>query len=440
MWTLWLVFDITRIRGRRIQMKLLQILCVGFLITPLMLGCSGADSEIKVAHILSDISIAEFPEGIVPLPDNVPSAVRNLFDRYTRITAPNGKAIHMLAQAGWANDQILKARNVLEFLLTNYPGSAYGNDKTAVANTMADRNATMVLFNTPQELRAAFRTPLRDVDLSMQDLRANECPAEGTEDYMNHVTRDASFEEIWHLVHDNGVKQVLPDMIAEMRVANDAAAEKGWRAWPEDEPDEHPNEYVGVLIDNYYDLWTVRPKKYEGRDIGPEDVPEGTSHFGRYFANSREKLKTLDPSGYALTQKFFHPYLTYNTHLPEDFNGTFSISFDKNKVYTYKSQHLNDVTLTGQNNANLVGNGLDNQLTGNAGDNRLTGKSGNDVLDGGEGVDTAVFSGRYRDYRVSKVNGNVTVQDKKNDRDGQDILKNIEKLQFKDRSMNTEAL
>lgn len=52
----------------RLQMKVLQIFCVGLLILLLMLGCSGAGSEIKDAHILWDISIAESPEGIVPLP------------------------------------------------------------------------------------------------------------------------------------------------------------------------------------------------------------------------------------------------------------------------------------------------------------------------------------------------------------------------------------
>ena len=421
-------------------MKLWKVILTLLILSLFVITCSKSDSDIRVAGILEKLSISDSRNGIVQLSEQVPSVLTDIFNRYTRILAPNGKPIHMLAQAGWTEDQILKARNVLQHILTDFPGSDYGHDKTKVANAMANRNATMVLFNTPQELRAAFRTPLRDVNLSMQDLRANECPAEGTEDYMNHITRDASFEEIWHLVHDNGVKQVLPGMIAEMRVANDAAAKKGWRAWPEDEPDEHPNEYVGVLLDNYLDLWTVRPKKYEGRDIGPEDVPDNTSHFGRYYANSREKLKTLDPPGYKLIQKFFHPYLTYDTHLPEDFNGTFSVSLDKNKAYTYKSQHLKDVTLTGKNNANLVGNELDNQFTGNAGDNRLTGKAGNDVLDGGGGVDTAIFSGRYRDYSVSRENGNVTVQDKKNDRDGKDILKNVEKLQFKDRSVNTAVL
>ena len=388
------------------------------------------------AVTLPEIDISASPNGIVLLPENVPSVFKDVFTKYTKILAPNGKPIHMLAQAGWTEDQIKKARNVLKFILTDYPGSAYGNDKTAIANAMADKRATMVFFNTEPDLRKALRGPLgRVTDLSMQDLRANENPAEGTNDYMNHITRDASFEEIWHLVHDYGIKATLPDMLAEMQEANDRAAEKGWRAWPDDEPQEHPNEYVGVLIDNYYDLWTVRPKKYEGRDIGPEDVPEGKSHFGRYFANSRAKMKEQDPGGYILIQKFFPPYLTYTPELPESFEGTFSLKFDVSLVYTYKSQHLVNIALTGSNSANLTGNDYDNVLAGNAGDNILQGGAGNDQLDGGAGNDTAVFSGVFSEYRITKSGGKITVEDNEPQRDGIDILKNIETLKFSDKEV-----
>lgn len=391
---------------------------------------------------LPDIDISQSPDGIVPLSENVPQVFRDVFVKYTKILAPNGKSIHILAQDGWTDDQVKKGRNVLEFILTDFSGSEYGNDKSAVANAMANRKAAMVFFNTEPELREAMKGPLGKVtDLSMQDLRANECPAEGDDDYMNHITRDASFEEIWHLVHDYGVKQVLPDMIAEMRTANDTAAEKGWRAWPEDEPDEHPNEYVGVLIDNYYDLWTVRPRLYEGRAIAPEDVPEGQSHFGRYFAGSRARMKELDPAGYALVQKFFPPYLTYTPELPESFEGTFSLEFDETLLYTAKSQHLVNVTLTGNNAANLIGNAYDNVLTGNAGNNILTGGdgndtllggAGNDILHGGDGEDTAVFSGPRSEYVIKIHNKDSTVTDNKPDRDGEDSLRNIEILKFSD--------
>ena len=38
---------------------------------------------------------------------------------------------------------------------------------------------------------------------------------------MAHVTRDAAYEEIWHLVHDYGIKPTRQAMIAEMRRVND---------------------------------------------------------------------------------------------------------------------------------------------------------------------------------------------------------------------------
>jgi len=415
---------------------------VGFLILALFvfMSCKKQTSEdqetesVQTERVtLPDIDISQSPNGIVRLPENVPQVIRDVFIKYTKIYAPNGKPIHILAQDGWTDDQIKKGRNVLEFILTDFPGSAYGNDKSAIANSMADRKATMVFFNTEPDMRKAMRGPLRGAtDLSMQDLRANECPAEGDDDYMNHITRDASFEEIWHLVHDNGVKRVLPEMIAEMQKASEAAEKKGWRGWPDDEPDEHSNEYVGVLIDNYYDLWTVRPKLYEGRDIAPEDVPEGQSHFGRYFASSRKLMKEYDPEGYALMQKFYPPFLTYTPELPDNFEGTFSLAFDESQVYTYKSQHLQNVTLTGTNNANLMGNAYDNVLTGNEGDNILTGGAGKDILHGGEGRDTAVFSGPRSEYMIEIHNGDFKITDKIQDRDGEDFLKNIEVLKFSD--------
>ena len=388
---------------------------------------------------LPDIDISTSPNGIVPLPDDVLEVFKEHFVKYTKITAPNGKSIHILAQDGWTDDQIKHGRDVLEHILTDYPGSAYGNDKTAVANSMSDKKATMVFFNTEPELRDAMRGGLAGAtDLSMQDLRANESPAVGDEDYMGHITRDASYEEIWHLVHDYGIKPTLPDMIAEMRKANDVATENGWRGWPDDEPEEHPNEYVGVLIDNYLDLWAIHPKKYEGRDIEAGEIPEGHSHFGRYFANSRSKLKEKDPLGYAVIEKFFPPYLTYTPVLPESFSGTFSMKLDPSVAYTYKTQHLTNATLTGDNDSNLTGNGYDNVLTGNAGNNILTGGAGSDELDGGDGEDTAFFAGPFADYEITKDGEAVSVSDGVPDRDGTDSLHNIELLQFSDKKVPLE--
>lgn len=402
----------------------------------------GSCTKEKAGRVtLPEIDISSSPDGIVQLPDDVPGVFKKYFVKYTKVVAPNGKPIHILAQDAWTDDQIKHGRNVMQHILRSYPGSAYGDDKTAIANSLSDKKATMLFFNTQPDLRKAFEEGFGDAtDLSIQDLRANECPAVGDEDYMNHVTRDASYEEIWHLVHDYGIKPILPVMIAEMQKANDVATKNGWRGWPDDEPEEHPNEYVGVLIDNYYDLWEVHPTKYEGRPIKSGDIPEGHSHFGRYFANSRDKQREKDPLGFAVIEKFFHPYLTYTPELPEDFMGTFSIQYDQSSRYTNKTQHLVNVTLTGSNNANLSGNAYDNILTGNAGDNILRGGAGDDELHGADGMDTGVFSGAYSEYTVGMNEHVLTVTDGVTRRDGKDTLFFIETLQFSDQNVDLKQL
>ena len=404
------------------------------LLMVVVLACAPAPVSPQSALTLPDIDTSGSPNGIVELPADVPAVFRDVFVKYTKLIAPNGKPIHFLAQDGWSDDRILKARNVMQHVLTDVPGSRYGADKSVVANSMSERKATMVLFNTEPELRAAFaNTDLRTADLSMQDLRANECPVEGDEDYMAHRTRDASFEEIIHLVHDYGIKPALPQMQDALREIDAEATARGiWRGWPDDEVENHPNEYLGVINDNYLDLWTVLPTVYEGRPIEDDSIPAGHTHFGRYGARGREGMRATDPKALAIVQEFFPPFLTYNPHLPIDFEGTFSLVVDPGLRYTTKAQHLRDVTLTGGNDANLVGNGWGNALTGNAGDNTLRGNGGDDLIDGGDGTDTAIFFGDAADYEVVRSSGTVRVIDGRVDRDGNDVLLNIERLEFAD--------
>jgi hypothetical protein len=385
---------------------------------------------------LPDIDTSASPNGIVLLPADVPQVFRDVFVRYTKVVAPNGKPINILAQDGWSEARILKARNVLEHILTDVPGTRYGADKSAVANAMADNRATLTLFNTEPDMRRAFRGPLRGVDLGMQDLRSNESPVEGHEDYMAHRTRDASFEEVLHMVHDYGIKPALPEMQLDLIRITDAAMERDLWQGRQDDLENEPNEYFAAIYDNYLDLWTVPPTVYEGRPIDDGRIPEGTSHFGIYGARGREGLRELDPEGLAILQEFFPPFRTYTPELPPEFTGTFSLELDPNLRYTAKSQHLKDVTLTGDNDSGLLGNGWDNIFTGNNGDNTLRGNGGKDLLDGGGGNDTAVFAGDEADYEVVRDGDVVRVTDKRVGRDGADVLLNIERLAFADRTID----
>jgi serralysin len=99
----------------------------------------------------------------------------------------------------------------------------------------------------------------------------------------------------------------------------------------------------------------------------------------------------------------------------------------------------------GAGNDSITGNEVANRLTGNAGTDTLTGAQGedvlaggkgNDTLDGGDGTDTAVFSGAFANYTIRhNDDGSYTVTDNVGT-DGQDIIRNVERLQFSDTLYN----
>ncbi len=146
------------------------------------------DSGYAQVVTLPDIDISGSPNGIVPLPENTPSVFTDVFSKYTKIIAPNGKPIHFLAQEDWTDDKLLKARNVMEYFLTDYPYSKYGSNKAAVANAMSDIKATMILYNTSVDAREAREGLRGATDLALQSMWANEITVEGSDDYMNHST------------------------------------------------------------------------------------------------------------------------------------------------------------------------------------------------------------------------------------------------------------
>jgi len=90
----------------------------------------------------------------------------------------------------------------------------------------------------------------------------------------------------------------------------------------------------------------------------------------------------------------------------------------------------------GKGGADVINAGAGNdKIKGGKGDDLITGGPGNDSIDGGRGIDSAFYQGTYQDYVLSftdKNNLSGTVFDKIANRDGTDILKNVEFLQFKD--------
>lgn len=380
--------------------------------------------EIDINYeVLDNIDTSTSPLGVVPLPEELGKTLNGLFLKYTKHIAPNGKPIHIFAQSGVSDLQVVRAREILKFHLTDAPGTQYGHDKSAIANRMADVRATLIYTDT-EENSFAMRPILRDSKLRIQDLYATESPVEGSYEYIHNkgrperrYTRDASYEEIMHLVHDKGLEDVLSEYHQEIVEAEKAAIEAGIYRYGR----PAPHEYIITGFDIYFGLWDHNPQG-DGKSFGNE-----------YPFHTKEEMKEGDPALYDLVEKFWPKYLTYNAYIDPSFEGTFSTVLDENTEYTFKSQYLVNIILTGKNDTNVLGNDQDNRLTGNDGNNILSGGKGNDVLAGGKGEDTAEFSGDYAEYEVKKVDNKTIVTDTIPGRDGKDELTDIEVLKFKDK-------
>ena len=373
-------------------------------------------------EVLDNIDTSQSPLGVVPLPDNVGGTLTGLFSKYTKHIAPNGKPIHILGQSRVRDLQMARAREILKYHLTDVPGSKYGSDKTAIANRMGDVRATLIYTDTQARAFAMYDI-LEPSNLALQDLYATESPVEGDYEYVHNggkdgefFSRDASYEEIMHLVHGKGIEDELPDFHEAVVKAENRAIDADIYHYGE----RAPHEYIITGFDIYFGLWDHNPQG------------DGTSFGDEYPFHTKAEMKAGDPDLYDLVEAFWPDYLTYEAYIDPEFEGTFQIAFDEAVEYTLKSRYLVNVTLTGDLDTGIVGNDQENRLKGNQGDNRIQGAAGNDLIDGGEGSDTAVFSGDKSEYRIERNETTTVVTDSVEGRDGTDELVGVETLAFGD--------
>jgi len=402
-------------------------------------------TAVNAQSLPDNIDISTSASGIVALPNTVPAAyISDGFVKYTKIVCPNAEAIHFVAQNNISDAQIIRARTILEFYLTDFAGSQYGNDKTAVTNTMGVNDATLLLLNGSDN-------GSNEPNVPGQWLFEEEMAVEGhqwyqTNDFDNH--RDASFEEILHLMHDMGIgvdgtnstsNPALPAYQTEIRNAQLNANSSNFAIWPIGADGSDPGiqnwyneldlenslsqEYLASVIDAYYGFWD------------PWTDDPNTSMWGIYISHNRSEIQTEDTMGWAIIPKFFSPYINVDMIIDPSFNGIYSMTFNTSSDYTSKSQYLQHCYLSGSNPSGLKGNYQYNRLKGNNADNTFEGMKGHDRLDGQDGTNTAIFTGVFVDYTVSNFSTYATVADGIANRDGVDTLWNMHFLQFNDQTV-----
>jgi hypothetical protein len=375
---------------------------------------NGSNSDAAVAS-LQNLSTADAYLEVIILPSTVDQSIRSVFKWYTKLDAPNGKPIHILAQNYWTVEKVAYVRSVLEHYLTDAPELKYGL-KAEVANRMANDNAAMTMYNTKAS----------ESSVVGQDLQANETVNVGSKEYIENSLRNAALEEVIHFVHDFGLSKVYPEFQSSLEEATTyAISNQIFTAWMALPVADYDNEYWAALNDAYWGAM-----EYFGEDLTYQTF--SSQYSTPYLFLSREACEAGDIRGVSLMKEFLPQYWNSTIQVSASFSGTFYLTKNQEHHYTSQSQYYKDVMLLGDNNSNLYGNTLENTLTGNSGDNELKGGAANDILYGAEGTDIAVYQGSSSEYSISKNGDSYIVTDQIQERDGTDHLFEIEKLKFLD--------
>jgi hypothetical protein len=401
-------------------------LCLAPLIVCFTVTAAALPQGGPIAGSLDNIDTSGSPDGIVPLPGTVHPTITNVFDRYTKITADNGNPIHFLIHANVSNAKVAHARRILEQHMTDVPGSTYGSDKRALRESMGNLRATMMFFPTIDSLENGGPQVdqfLDDYEAPLQDLLGDEIILPGSVRYVGpNPERDASYEELVHLMHGYGLIPTMPALQRQIESAASHAVSAGLYSPPPGLPAaDIPFEYLAFTMETWYGMWAHEPNN------------------GEYVFSSRLEMEAGDPNIVSILEGFFPPFHSHRAEVVATFSGTFHAREASNLEYSFKSRYLNHVELLGTANTALRGNREDGTLVGNSGNNRMQGAGGQDHLDGQAGFDTGDYIGPQADYGVYLMDGILTVEDTVPNRDGLDRLVNFEQLQFIDGAVQLDT-
>lgn len=376
--------------------------------------------EWRKSVVIENANYIEFSDeyDIIKDTDELGGAQSKYYSKYIEYIAPNGKPIRIVAMNQITDDQMLYAFDLLSFYLMDTDSL----NKSEIANKMADNKSILIL---PNGADRDGKTPMLAMSLG-QNLNQSEISNIGSKWYIDndYDHRDAAFEEIFHMVHDYGIgtsknPQAAPSVAKDIADAMATAlpAEKvDWgkkgkwgldsKSWLVELSKEGSleQEYIVSVIDSYYGLW----EPWTDGDGGM---------WGMYVAQTREELKTKDPNGLKAIESILPKYINQMMRIDSNFEGDFYMTKDESKPYTFKSQYLQNVYLSGSNNSNIIGNNLDNVLMGN---------SGNNIINGGAGQDIYQLRDPLKEYTIEYLDGETIVTDLIDSRDGVTTLINIE--------------
>ncbi len=127
----------------------------------------------------------------------------------------------------------------------------------------------------------------------------------------------------------------------------------------------------------------------------------------------------------------------FNSHILEGTVTGGAVGILKSLVsYNYELSNYNNSTIgTSSSDVITTYQGTDT-IDASSGDDIINAGAGNDRIYGGDGSDTAVYSGKFNDYRFIRISDELRVVDlRKTNEDGEDTIKSIEFIEFSDQTV-----
>ena len=143
-----------------------------------------------------------------------------------------------------------------------------------ITEYVKQREAVMTIFKTFEERNTAvsFYMHRRALGIRSQDLEDEEI----IPDYLRlggpeGVRRDASVEEITHLIHRGGIMRAYPEVQERLERATEAAVERGFYRPQDGLPaDSFADEYLAYCLDIFYGARQRRT--FDGMPLTPENL------------------------------------------------------------------------------------------------------------------------------------------------------------------------
>ncbi|MEQ8769419.1 MAG: hypothetical protein RIB60_02800 [Phycisphaerales bacterium] len=389
-----------------------------------LLACLGLAAAPEPFRI-PDLNTKSEPDGIVKLPSSTARPILRVFERGTLIRSADGDPIHILAQRGVSPLVIRQVRSALKEVLSPVPDSPWGADKRAVAQALADQPAVLMIFRSDESVPEWRPGTLAGTKLSGMALLADRVYLEGDPRTDVPGNPDEALAAAVRLVYEFGIADAMPEFAERLERATQDAMRRGVLnagAFEGHTTRQIAAIHLATALEVSYGMW-------QGAD--------GAAR-GFYAPTTASELAALDPAVADLVHQFFLPYRPGERFVWPGFNGAYSLDSHAAPAHAPRRSRIANLTLVGRLDASLEGNALDNRLAGNAGDNTFRGLGGDDVILGDKGFDTAVYRGFVDEYHVEIEGDLVFVIDLAPNRDGSDVLRDVELLRFADAEIVTD--